>query len=613
MKTILTLVTSVIFAGRLCSVSLAAQFTDVTSSTGLVQVEQKTWGNPVWGDINNDGYLDLIVPDHGLAVSKGPFVYLNNGGQSFIDIRTTSGIRRGPELDDGDWHGYAFGDYDNDGNLDLYIAEGAKGQQGGTTKRDLLFRGHGDGTFEYASDTAGVETSMNRGRCGYWLDYDNDSHLDLFVKNVTGYNVLYKGDGNGTLTPVPNAGGLADATSGLNLGSIMSFADYDNDGFMDLIITGDGNAQALYHNQGDGTFIDATTAAGMVPLTDGKGVAWGDYNNDGLMDLLIARGEQGSRESGVTLYRNNGDGTFIDRTSSAGLDFIATCWAVLWGDYDNDGFLDFFATNSAVLGEGQSNPNFLYHNNGDGTFTNMAADAGVAMEDGVEVHKGAAWADYDNDGFLDLLVKDGLGNEGDEGAGAKGLHFLFRNNGNTNHFIKINLKGVQSNGQGIGARVTVTSSNGMSYRQNNGGGGGEQASEGSEPLHFGIGSAVDATVEVKWPSGTVDTMTQVAANSTLDIVEGSAENAIPPGIIRQPRNRSVIEGKTARFSVIVTGDEPLTYQWRKNGADIAGAIDAVYATPPVTLEDHGSAFSVTVTNPGGSVTSRDAKLGVTPK
>src|SRR5450432_2030044 len=105
------------------------------------------------------------------------------------------------------------------------------------------------------------------------------------------------------------------------------------------------------------------------------------------------------------------------------------------------------------------------------------------MADGVSLHKGAAWGDYDNDGFLDLVVKDGVGNEGDNGTGAKGLHFLFRNNGNANHFIKVNLRGVQSNLHGIGARLIVSSSNGLSYQQNSGGGGGDQASQGSEPLH----------------------------------------------------------------------------------------------------------------------------------
>lgn len=611
MQILLRLIPSALLALTLSSVSLAQQFRDVTSAVGLVHEEQKSWGNPIWGDMNNDGYLDLIVPDHGLLVSRGPFVYLNNGGQSFTDIRATCGIGRGPALDDGDWHGYAFGDYDNDGNLDVYIAEGAKGKVGGTTKRDVLFRGNGDGTFDYASSSAGLEISTNRGRCPYWMDYNNDGSLDLFVKNYDGSNVLYQGNRDGNLTAVPDAGGLAYATEGSDNGSIVSFGDYDNDGFIDLVITGDGDSQELYRNQGDGTFTDVTSAAGMLPLINDKGVAWGDYNNDGLLDLFIARGQQGSLASGSVLYRNNGDGTFTDVTISAGVNVVATCWCGIWGDYDNDGRLDLFLTDSGDTGDGMGNANFLFHNNGDGTFTNLAAAAGVAMADGIALHKGAAWADYDNDGFLDLLVKDGVGSEGDNGPAAKGLHFLFQNQGNANHFIKVNLTGIGSNLHGIGARVTVTSTNGMSYRQNNGGGGGENASQGSEPLHFGIGPATGATVDVRWPSGVVDTLTKVTADSTLSIVEGSTQNSEPPTITEQPKSQRVKVGRPASFSVTASGDEPLTYQWRKNGKDIAGATASKYRTPPTTLTDDGSLFSVVVSNLNGSAISRRARLAVT--
>ncbi len=221
----------------IASTAPAQQFTEVTSAVSLINEAKKSWGNPIWGDINNDGLLDLIVPCHGLNASHGPFVYLNSGGISFTDIRTTCGIQMAPELDSTDWHGFAFGDYDGDGNLDLYIAEGAK--HGLETKRDLLFRGMGDGTFQYVSDVAGIETSTNRGRAAFWLDYDNDGKLDLFVKNYEGANRLYKNNGNGTLTLVVNAAGLADATLGQDDGSLFSFADYDNDGHMDVAFCGD--------------------------------------------------------------------------------------------------------------------------------------------------------------------------------------------------------------------------------------------------------------------------------------------------------------------------------------------------------------------------------------
>lgn len=501
------------------------EFTEVTTPAGLVNEAKKSWGNPIWGDMNNDGFLDLIVPTHGLSVSHGPFVYLNNDGVSFTDIRSTSGIKLAPTLDSKDWHGFAFGDYDGDGNLDLYIAEGAKGKQGGIIKRDLLYQGLGNGTFKYVSDIAGIVTSTDRGRCGFWVDYDNDGKLDLFVKNYGSSNRLYKNNGDGTFTEVAAAAGIADATQGNDAGSICSFADYDNDGFMDVAFSGDGTTDSLYRNRGDGTFVDVSASAGMTPGTSGKGLAWGDYDNDGFMDLYVARGAVGAGSFSNTLYRNNGDGTFTDVSASAGVAANTNTWAAVWGDYDNDGLLDLFVASAGPGATGPGNANLLYHNNGDGTFANVAAGEGVDLQDDVSLHKGAAWADYDNDGFLDLIIKDGIGNERDTGTGSSGLHRLFRNNGNTgkaNQFIKISLQGVQSNTRGIGARVSVTSTAGVSYRQNTGGGGGDYASQSSEPLHFGIDSATEGTVVVTWPSGVVDTVVSVPANSTITVIEGSS-------------------------------------------------------------------------------------------
>ena len=499
----------------------AGQFQEVTTAVRLSNQSKKSWGNPIWGDINNDGFLDLIVPTHGLALSHGPFVYLGNAGNTFTDVRRSSQIQQGPTLDTRDWHGFSFGDYDGDGKLDVYISEGAKSKLGGIDKRDLLYRGNGDGTFTYVSDIAGMVTSTDRGRGGFWVDYDNDGKLDLFVKNYGGTNRLYKNNGDGTFAERAAAAGLADATKGTDSGSTSSFADYDNDGFMDVFFSGDVTTDVLYRNRGDGTFVDVTATVGLDALDKGHGVAWGDYDNDGLLDMYVPREGQ-LAGTGGTLYHNNGNGTFSDVTAAAGLTSTANSWAAVWGDYDNDGLLDLFVTNSGADSIGSGNGNMLYHNNGNGTFTDKASDEGVALEDNVSQHKGAAWADYNNDGFLDLIIKDGVGNEKDHGTGSSGLHRLFKNVGNSNHFITVSLSGVQSNSRGIGARVTVTSTTGLSFQQNNGGGGGEFASQGSEPLHFGIGAATEATIEIRWPSGITDTLPAVAANSTLTVVEGSA-------------------------------------------------------------------------------------------
>ncbi len=567
----------------------------------------------------------MTIAAHGLALSHGPFVYRSNGNSTFTDVRNIAHLTQAPSYDSKDWHGHAVGDYDGDGNLDIYIAEGAKGSSGGTDKRDPLFRGNGDGTFTYASDTAGLIISQHRGRCSLWLDYDNDGLLDLFVKNYGDINDLYRNLGQGNLSIVPDAAGLAYATSGTDFGSIMAMADYDNDGYMDIAMTGDGDVQALYRNVG-GTFVDVTEASKIAPGSDGKGLAWGDYDNDGYVDLFVTRGQLGGPSSGGNLYHNNGDGTFTDTTTAAGMQDSGNCWSAVWGDYDNDGYLDLFVTVPGTRGNGPGNANLLYHNNHNGTFTDVALAQGVALNDGLTLHKTAAWADYDNDGFLDLLIKNGIGSETDIGDAADGTHVLLRNTPNGNHFVKVNLKGVQSNLNGIGARLSVTTPDGLTcYRQNTGDSGGNYASQGNVPVHFGIGAAATADLTIIWPSRITQTLSNVAANSTLTVVEASGDptptptptptatptpTPAPPVITHQPGNRRVTVGRTARFTVAATANAPLSYQWRKNGIEIPGATAAAYITPPATLADNGAIFSVVVSDAAGSVTSRGARLTV---
>ncbi|MBA3962946.1 MAG: VCBS repeat-containing protein [Chthoniobacterales bacterium] len=624
----------------LAPIALGQLFHDVSASAGIIHLRTRDWGNPIWGDINNDGYLDLIVSVHELDYLGGPltpFVYLNNKNGTFADIRSTAGLVQA-DPDNRDWLGFAFGDYDGDGNLDFFAAEPPfqSGQGDGRAPsstvptRAILYKGKGDGTFVYTSGVAGLETSRNYGECGFFVDYDNDGKLDLFVKNIAttvdgGVNVLYHNNGDGTFTQVANAAGLATATHGVTEGTICSFADYDNDGRMDVVIGGNGTSEALYRNVG-GTFVDVTAAAGLTPRFNANGLAWGDYDNDGLLDLYVSRGKQsGLGEQSNTLYHNNGDGTFTDVTATAGVNDNTNTWAAIWGDYDNDGFLDLFVARPGTHQLGPGNANILYHNNGNGTFTDRAAAEGVALEDDLNTsaHELTAWGDYDNDGFLDLVIQDGVAPTKVTGDAATGYHYLLRNSGNGNHFIKMSLKGVQSNRFGIGARVTATYPGGKAYRENNGGGGGEYASQGSEPLHFGIGAANSVSLEIDWPSGHVDTLPTVAANSTITVTEGGGSptptptptvtptpTPAPPVITKQPRPVTVSVGQTATFSVKATGTPPLHYQWRKNGTNITGATRSTYTTPPATLADNGALFAATVSDTNGSVTSNSAALKV---
>ncbi len=478
-------------------------------------------------------------------------------------------------------------------------------------------KGMADGTWEYVSEAAGLPNDREYSECSFFVDYDNDGHLDIFVKNIPdtiAVNALYHNNGDGTFTSVEDARRLGRCQSRLDEGSIVSFADYDNDGWMDVVIGGNDSSEALYRNNGDGTFTDVTDAAGLTPKVNTQGLAWGDYDNDGFLDLYVSRGKQsGIGELDNTLYRNNGNGTFSDVTLQAGVNDDTNTWAAAWGDYDNDGFLDLFVARPGQHELGVGNANLLYHNNGDGTFTDVAAQEGAALEDNLisSSHKLAAWGDYNNDGYIDLAIKDGIGPQFVTGDAYKGRHFLLKNNGGSNHYLKVSLKGIQSNLNGIGARVTASYTGGLAFRENNGGGGGEWGSQGAGPLYFGIGSATTASVTVKWPSGVVDTLSAVTADSTLTVVEGSTQ-AAPPVITQQPRDMTVTVGQRATFRVKATGKPPLSYRWKKNGVDINGATRAKYITPPVTLDDNRTKFSVVVSNSAGSASSRSARLTVTP-
>ena len=531
--------TTVCAALLCCGTGFAQQFTDVSVEAGLVRDLTRSWGNPLWGDFNNDGKLDLLVSNHEApsGVNEGgtyPYIYLNNGDGTFTEVSATSGVVE-QEPDTGAWQGISIADYDNDGNLDIFISEPPFQGGDNASTRNLLFKGHGDATWEYVSEGAGLPNDREYSECSFFVDYDNDGYLDIFVKNIPDTittNALYHNNGDGTFTAVDGTGGLATANHGVTEGSIVSFADYDNDGWMDVVIGGNGSSEALYHNDQDGTFSDVTDVSGFTPKVNTQGLAWGDYNNDGLIDLYVSRGKAtGGGILSNSLYRNNGDGTFTEMSNQAHVDDNTNTWAAVWGDYDNDGLLDLFVARPGTSEIGVGNANLLYHNNGDGTFTDVAATEGVAQQDDMitSAHKLAAWGDYNDDGYLDLVTKDGISPGLITGDAFKGLHYLFKNNGGTNHYIKLTLNGVQSNLHGIGARVTVIHDEQIAYRQNNGGGGGEWGSQGDGPMHFGIGASATATIRIVWPSGLVDIVPDVAADTSLTVTEGSS----PPPVQSQ--------------------------------------------------------------------------------
>jgi hypothetical protein len=339
---------------------------------------------------------------------------------------------------------------------------------------------------------------------------------------------------------LPGAAGLEQATvfdGEIGHSDNCVFQDVDLDGDMDITFSHDSTALAINNA---GTFVQQPTS--VIPRnnrTDTKGLAWGDFNNDGFPDLFVTSGSTQPKRFKTLLYHNN-NGTFTahdEVAQNAGVLTDANTWVAVWGDYDNDGNLDLFVTVPAGTGNplGTNNANLLFHNlgpdrNGHYSFEEVALDAGVQLKDNLpsSSHKAAAWIDYDNDGFLDLMVKDGTGIGTD--ASATGKIHLFKNiipHTASNHFLKVNLKArtqsPHSDSRAIGALVKVEYGAGkIAFRENDGGGGGQFESQSSLPLHFGVASATTVAVTVNWPSGLCDQFTNVATNQTITFVEGSS-------------------------------------------------------------------------------------------
>jgi hypothetical protein len=438
-----------------------------------------------------------------------------NPGADFIDATA------GPLGDTGDTYGVAWGDYDDDGNMDLYISNDGSA--------NALLQGDGAGSF--TDVTAGPLGDTGGGRGVAWADYDNDGDLDLYLCNTGSSNKLFENDGVGNFTDATVGPlGIADNSEGF------AWGDFDGNGFVDLYVVNNGKANVLLLNTG-GTFIDATTG----PLGDagsGYGVAAADYDSDGDLDIYLVN------DGANRLFENQGGGTFLDVTSGP-LGDSGNGRGAAWGDYDGDEDLDLYVTNHGA--------NLLLRNDG-GTFTDVATGALANSEDGY----GCAWADYEDDGDLDLFFSNSTGKlkimrnlGGDDfqniavdpidtsylakGAGwadydNDGLSDLYVcNSGGANYlyhnryqqrpdWLKVKLVGAYSNMAGIGARVRVVGGGQVQIREISGGSG--YCSQNSMIARFGFGDlATVDTVQVLWPSGLVTDTTLVATNQMITIVE----------------------------------------------------------------------------------------------
>jgi enediyne biosynthesis protein E4 len=505
-----------------------------------------------WIDYDQNGLMDLYLVNGAatrLYTPKRPLrsaMYRNNGDGTFTDVTVRAGV--GAEGLFG--MGVAVGDYDNDGFPDLFVLGYG---------RCILYHNNGDGTFTDVTAKAGVANSGRWGSSAAWFDYDNDGRLDLVIANYVDWApdnnfwcgdhepglrsychpdnyhgqapTLYHNNGDGTFTDVSLRSGVG-GRPGNGLG-VVTF-DYDDDGWQDIFIANDSMPNFLFHNNRDGTFREVGYMAGVAVSMDGAseagmGVDAADASGNGRMDLIVTHLDSQL----ARFYQNLGGGVFDDATLRSKISYATfhmSGFGTRFMDYDNDGWRDVFMADGHILDNIEryraevryAEPKLMFRNMGRGIFENVSERLGADFQL-PRVSRGAAIGDFDNDGDLDILVNNN----------GEACQLLRNDGGNANHWLEIFLIGTKSNRDGVGARVRLTAGDLTLYEQRKGGMSYQSAQD--PRLHFGLGAhgSVDA-LEIIWPSGVVTKLARLKCDQIISVREGEGivERAFPRMIAR---------------------------------------------------------------------------------